>query len=230
MTTFALIHGGELGGWLWEPVIRELEARGHRAVAPDMPREEPDAGAREYAQAVLDSLDGSDDDVIVVGHSLGGLTVPVVASLRPVRRMVFVGALVPAPGQVFTEFLATQTGAVTSMPEPAAYDERGLRKPRTWEVARPLYMHDLPEDLARSAWRRMGPQNGKIYNEPSPMERWPDVPSTYVLLTDDQALGHDWLRRVARERLGVEVVEIPGSHMGFVADPVPLAEVLAGLA
>ena len=47
-------------------------------------------------------------------------TVPVVASLRPVRRMVFLGAMVPAPGEVYREFLATQPGALTAASEPAS--------------------------------------------------------------------------------------------------------------
>ena len=55
----------------------ELEARGHRVVAPDLPCEDVDAGIAEYAGVVIEALDGS-DDAIVVGHSLGGMTIPLV--------------------------------------------------------------------------------------------------------------------------------------------------------
>jgi len=74
MTTFALIHGGAHGGWCWELLVPELEAHGHNAVTPDLPFEE-DAGAKVWAETVIGALDeaGAGDDVIVVGHSLGGI-------------------------------------------------------------------------------------------------------------------------------------------------------------
>src|SRR5580700_4179046 len=116
MSLFALVHGGAHGGWCWEMVVPELERRGHRVVAPDLPFEEPDAGAAEWARTVISAVDeavSSDDaDVVVVGHSLAGLAVPVVASWRPVRRMVFLAAQVPVPGQRYVDYLATQPDAV----------------------------------------------------------------------------------------------------------------------
>jgi len=113
MSTFALIHGGAHGGWCWELVVPELERLGHSVVAPDLPIEDEAAGARAWADTVVDALGGVSDDVVVVGHSLGGMTVPVVASLRPVRRMVFLAAMVPVPGMVYLDYLATEPGAVT---------------------------------------------------------------------------------------------------------------------
>ena len=43
MTTFALVHGAWHGAWCWEPVMAELERRGHRAVAVDLPCDDPAA-------------------------------------------------------------------------------------------------------------------------------------------------------------------------------------------
>ena len=93
MATFALVHGAWHGGWAWDVLRPELEARGHRVVAPDLPCEDVDAGVMEYTAAVRDAL-GGDEDAIVVGHSLGGLTIPLV----PARLRVFLCALVPGTG------------------------------------------------------------------------------------------------------------------------------------
>ena len=86
MSLFALIHGGAHGGWCWELVTPELVQRGHRVVAPDLPLEDPDAGAVEWARSVITAIDGAvpatDEDVVVVGHSLAGLALPVIASHR----------------------------------------------------------------------------------------------------------------------------------------------------
>ena len=49
MTTFGLVHGAWHGGWCWQYLIPELEVRGHRAVAIDLPTDDPQAGAERYA-------------------------------------------------------------------------------------------------------------------------------------------------------------------------------------
>ena len=82
MTTFALVHGAWHGAACWARVVPELERRGHHAVAMDLPCDDPRAGVREYGDAVLAALHGAGDDVVVVGHSLGGLTIPVVAAIN----------------------------------------------------------------------------------------------------------------------------------------------------
>jgi pimeloyl-ACP methyl ester carboxylesterase len=92
MSTFALVHGACHGAWCWQRLTPELEGRGHRVVAVDLPTEDRSAGNVRYAEIVAESLAGLEDDVVVVGHSLAGLTIPLVAALRPVRRLVFLCA------------------------------------------------------------------------------------------------------------------------------------------
>src|SRR3954469_18012012 len=114
MTTFALVHGAWHGGWCWERVAAELAGRGEDAVgaglprgrdaiAPDLPCEDMSAGFEDYADVVVAALENAGDDVVVVGHSLGGLTIPHVATRRPVRRLVFLCALLPAVGRSFAD-------------------------------------------------------------------------------------------------------------------------------
>ncbi len=71
MASFSLVHGAWHGGWCWDPVRAELEARGHGVHTPDLPCEDSAAGVTEYAAAVP----AAD---VVVGHSLGGFTIPLV--------------------------------------------------------------------------------------------------------------------------------------------------------
>jgi hypothetical protein len=65
--------------------------------------------------------------------------------------------------------------------------------------------------------------------EPCPLEQLPDVESTYLLARDDHAVSPEWSRRAARERLGVEPVELPGGHSPTMARPAELAAALAAL-
>ena len=103
MTTFALVPGAWHGAWCFDAFAAELERRGHRAVAIDLPVEDTSAGVSTYARVVVDALADVPDDVVLAGHSLGGLTIPVVAALRPLRRLVFVCGLLPHPGLSFAD-------------------------------------------------------------------------------------------------------------------------------
>jgi pimeloyl-ACP methyl ester carboxylesterase len=228
MTTFALIHGGAHAGWCWEELIPELEARGHTTIAPDLPLADEAAGATAWAETVIDALDAADadEDAVVVGHSMGGLCLPVIASMRPVKRMVFLGAMVPAPGRVYSEYLDEHPGAITfnielgGPPGPA-----GL----SWEAARQGFYHDLDEATARKAFDRLRPTSLTVFTERCPIDRWPDVPSTYILMTEDRAVGQDWSRGVPRERIHANLIELGGSHSPFYSRPAELADILAKL-
>src|SRR5947209_6342173 len=98
MATFGLVHGVCAGGWCWEGVTPLLEAAGHDVVAVDLPCEDRDATFSDYAEVVHEAL-GARDDVVLVGHSTGGLTIPLVAVGRPVRELVFLCGVIPVPGQ-----------------------------------------------------------------------------------------------------------------------------------
>jgi hypothetical protein len=140
--------------------------------------------------------------------------------------MVFLGAMVPVPGRVYSEYLAEQPGAITfdadvgGPPGPA-----GL----SWEVVRHNFYHDCDEALARAAFERLRHTEMTVFTERCPIDRWPDVPSTYILMTDDRAVGQEWSRRVARERIHADLIELEGSHSPFYSRPVELADVLAKL-
>src|SRR5438034_11059998 len=97
MSTFGLVHGGGLGAWCWEWLIAELEDRGHRTATVDLPLDNPSVGAARFAEMVLEAFAGF-DDLVLVGHSMSGLIIPVVASHRPVERMVFLHTVLPQPG------------------------------------------------------------------------------------------------------------------------------------
>ncbi len=215
---FGLVHGGAHGAWCWERVQEELAALGHRGIAADLPCEDDDAGAAEYADVVVESLAAVDEPVVLVAHSLGGLTIPIVASRRPAARMIFLSALLPVPGKSLREQQETEP----EMSFPYTGGPAGLRN-RFYHRAR-------PEDADR-AMRLMRRQSLTPFTEITPLERWPDVPSSYVLATEDRACNPEWSRRVARERLGVEAIELEGSdHSPFLSRPRELAGLLAELA
>src|SRR5437764_9043882 len=103
MAVFGLVHGVCAGGWCWELLTPYLEAAGHDGVAADLPCEDPAATFSDYAGVVDEALGSASEDVVLVGHSTGGLTIPLVAARRPVRELVFLCGLIPEPGRSAAE-------------------------------------------------------------------------------------------------------------------------------
>jgi pimeloyl-ACP methyl ester carboxylesterase len=228
VSTFALVHGAWHGAWCWERLTPELEARAHRVVAPDLPSDDPTATFIDYADVVLDALEG-EDDVVLVGHSLAGNTIPLVAARRLVRRLVYLCAVVPIPGRSFNEqatierdmfFPGYEAGLIA--------DGQGRSSWVDEEIARLTFFADCDERDAHAAFERLRPQSTAPYNIRCPIEGVPAAPHTYVVCAEDRIVNPDWSRRVARERLAAELVELPGSHSPFLSRPAALAEVLCG--
>jgi pimeloyl-ACP methyl ester carboxylesterase len=228
VSTFALVHGAWHGAWCWERLTPELEARGHRVVAPDLPSDDPTATFITYAAVVEDAIAG-EDDVVLVGHSLAGNTVPLVAARRPVSRLVYLCAVVPIPGRTFNEQARIEPDTfIHGYQAGLIADDEGRSSWVDEEIARDTFFADCDERDARAAFERLRPQAMAPYDVPCPLDDLPDVPRTTVVCTDDRIVNPDWSRRVARERLDAPLVELPGSHSPFLSRPAALAEVLCG--
>ncbi|MFL5797288.1 MAG: alpha/beta hydrolase [Actinomycetota bacterium] len=209
MATFVLIHGAGDVGWYWHLVDAELRQRGHLAVAPDLPCEDDAAGLTEYADAVVDAI-GDRNELVVVAQSAGGFTAPLVCERVPVKLVVLVAPMIPAPGEAPADYWAN-----------TRYDEEAHERYDD-EVA--LFYQDVPPELASEALGRGRTQSEARMGEPSPMKAWPRVPTRVLLCRDDRLFPASYLRRVARERLGITPDEIDGGHTPALSRPKELAE------
>ena len=225
MSVFALVHGSCQDAWVWHKVIPLLRADGHRVVAMDLPLSDPHAGANEYADAVVSALGTLDEPPIVVGHSMAGMVIPVVASRRPVRLLVFLAAAIPKLGK---SLLDRFRGDERDMFQP---DWPGKDPSRNRQHALDYLFHDCDRTLAEEAITHLRPQaSSRLATETPPLEKWPAVPSQSIVCAEDRTLNPAWLRGASRRLLGVEAMEIPGGHCPFLSRPDLLAAALAGLA
>jgi pimeloyl-ACP methyl ester carboxylesterase len=209
VSVFALIHGGGSSAWDWHLVGPELQKRGHASIAVDLPTEDDSAGWWDYADTVVEAV-GDHTDLIVVGHSLGCFTAPLVCARRPVDLLVLVAGMIPSPGESFADWW-TNSG----------YEESGFDD---------VFYHDVRPELAAEARTREREQAEKPLHDPWPLESWPDVPTRYLLCRDDRMFPAAWARRHARERLGIEADEMDGGHYISLSRPQDLADRLADYA
>ena len=56
-----------------------------------------------------------------------------------------------------------------------------------------------------------------------PASGWPEVPTRFLLCSDDRFFPPEWMREVVRERLGIEPDEVPGGHCAYLSRPHELA-------
>lgn len=229
MSTFVLVHGAWHGAWCWERLVPELQSRGHRAVAMDLPCDQLNAGLEQYADTVVSASAGIVDPVVVVGHSFAGMTIPLIPERRPVERLIFLNALIPQPNTLFADMVAADPFMVPGQPFATTDESEGWSYWEDFDAARTSMYHDCSPEDAAWAFARLRRQSPRGSQVPHPLNRWPDVPSSYVLCTEDRLIDPVWSRRAARQRLDTEAIELPGSHSPFLSQAVRLAEVLDAL-
>lgn len=222
MATFCLIHGAWHDGSCWGQLIKGLRVRGHDAIAPDLPYDDPTADYDERIRPALAALADVEGEIVVVGHSLGSAYAPLVAAARPGSLLVHLcprlGPFTPPPGA---------PGAIRAgVPFPASRADGTS----VWEpAAAAAFMYArLPPEVARDLARRLhplAPPAGKF-----PLPEHPDVPTVLVYAAGDEFFEPAFERFMARELLGIEPIELPGGHFPMLEDPEALAELLGSLA
>jgi pimeloyl-ACP methyl ester carboxylesterase len=225
VTIFGFVHGAWHGAWCWDLVASRLRELGHEAVAVDLPIEDPQAGADAYAEVVLVALSDY-DDVVLVGHSLGGLTVPVVARRRPVRRMVLVTPLLPTPGSSFDDQYAAEPDIL--MPGLTAGQIGFPDGSSQWQPAAAIatMYPDAPPPVAEWAASRLRRQHWRVSGEVTPLTAWPDGDVRVIACAQDAVVNTDWVRRSAKVRFGAEAHVLAGDHSPFLARPDELVDLL----
>jgi pimeloyl-ACP methyl ester carboxylesterase len=200
MATFALVHGAWHGGWAWDLLRDALEARGHEVTAPDLPCEDVDAGIEDYARCVPRAD-------VAVGHSLGGLTIPLVDA----RLRVYLCALWPGLDRI--------DAYVPGFGDARTRDERGRSYyPDPADAARELQYPPEAVALAEKL-RRQAPVDSTVVAA---------GPSLYVVCNRDAAIRPDWQRRAAHAC--DRAVELGAGHSPMLTHPRELAEILESAA
>jgi pimeloyl-ACP methyl ester carboxylesterase len=220
--TFVLVPGAGGQAWYWHRLVPELERRGSAAVPVDLPADDETAGLERYVQAVVDAAAGAVRPLVVVAQSMGGLTAPLVCARVPVDLLVLVNAMVPRPGETGGDWWAV-TG------QDRARRAAAEREGRPADDEDDAFFADVPPEVTAAAMARPFAQSATPFGEPWPLPAWPDVPTRVLAGREDRFFPVEFQRRVAAERLGLPVEEVPGGHLVALSRPAELADRLVAL-
>src|SRR5262249_849730 len=144
---------------------------------------------------------------------------------RPLSGLVFLHAVLPKPGLSLSDQMAAEPGMFN--PEMLAVP------PSSWldeAIATRFLFHDCSPEIAHDACARLrlpGEAQSVLATEVPPPGAWPDVPRSHIRCRDDRTVTPAWAAGAARERLGLDPIDIPGGHCPMLSRPVELADALA---
>lgn len=235
VTPIVLVHGGGFAGSCWDLLTPLLESP---VLAVDLPGRgrhpaELDRVTLEGAAAsVAADVDAAGiDELILVGHSLAGCSMPATVGLlgERVRHAVFVACTVPEDGTSCLDTLPDEIKAIADGGHRAsAATEPGVLAP---EMARALFGNDLDEDQIGWMLERMVPEAPRLTTDRvdlTPLRS--AMPRTWVRTMQDVVVPPDRQARFAANVGDCEVIDLDAAHMCMISQPASLAQLINGIA
>ena len=238
MATYLLIHGAWHGGWCWDKVVRLLEAKGHRVLAPDLPGHGNDhtpvatVTLKSYTDRICEMACEQVESVILAGHSMGGIAITQAAEYCPqhIRALVYVCAFLPRNGDSLATWAAWDA---TSMVNPSTTEPQGDGTVRfKTEFAREAFYGCCNEEGVAWAQARLVAQSAAPFGTPmkTTAEGWGSIPRYYIECARDRAMTLMLQREMQKHSPCRQAFSIDTDHSPFLSRPEELAEILGRIA
>ena len=230
MTTFVVAHGAWGAGWFWKKMHPLMRERGHQLITPTLTGlgerhhlAHADVDLETHLQDLLNVLHFEDlRDIVLVGHSYGGMVATGVAdrASERIRQLVYVDAFVPRDGQSALSLMSSAAQQI--LLDKVAAQGDGWRVP-----ANPMPPDSDPADIAWATPRRML-QPLKTFTQPLTLTGKVDtLPRTYLYckVSGPGDVFAQFAQR-ARSQAGWQCFDLDTSHNPHVTTPVHLADLL----
>lgn len=238
MSTYVLVHGAFHGGWCYEKIVPRLEAAGHTAIAVDLPghgdnpRPMPEVTLDAYVDHVCAIVEAQPEPVILVGHSLGGMTITQVTERMPekISWVVYLTAVLPGNGQSRVDIAKLESNNTIAADRIASED--GLSVTTRDQAIQPTFYGECADEDVARAKQRLVPQAVQIFQQPvqTTPERYGTVKRAYIECLRDNAIKIESQRAMIAAQPCDRVFTIDTDHSPFYSAPEELARDLLELA
>jgi pimeloyl-ACP methyl ester carboxylesterase len=235
MSTFVVVHGAWHTGHEMEPTASVMRAAGHHVLTPTIagnrPGDAKTTGLDEAIQSIVDYLVAQNlRDIVLVGHSYGGMIITGVADRAAdrIRRLVYWNAFVPNDGECLNDMVPPHYGSMFDEIHAARGDGSVVLPFAVWREA---FINDADLDTATKAYEILNPHPLNTFTDKIALKLNPaamQIAKSYVNCTEDTAMphSHGWHPRLS-EKLGLfRLVQSPGSHELCFSNPARLAQAL----
>lgn len=220
--TIVLVHGAWADSSSWLGVIRRLQTRGFKVLAPANPLRSL-ATDSAYLADLLETISGP---IVLVGHSYGASVVSNAATGDPdVQALVFVNGSVPAEGELVAELAGPKSAL--SVPDPTTIFDfvPGTLPPQPTSdvyLKKSTFLRSFATGLKRrkasALWATQRPITLGALNEPSGTPAWENIPSWYLIGTQDKVIPKSAQRDMAA-KAGSTVSTYKAGHLGLLTHP-----------
>lgn len=227
---FVLIHGATMGADSWdrlrplldgEVLAVDLPGRGSRAETDVRTVTLEDCGKAVVADIMRQDL----TDIVLVGHSFGGVTVPLVMSAVPerIRQVVLLSAVVPEDRTRVLDQIDPDVRAAVEAGIAGGVYAVGE------DAARAMLCNDADDEQSTFILDRVVDDAAALLSETVDLSgyRLP-IPRTYLHTSRDQCYPPELQTRSA-ERIGANVITVDAGHMAMVTMPDTIASIMNGL-
>jgi pimeloyl-ACP methyl ester carboxylesterase len=233
--TYILVHGAWHGAWCWDKFIRTLEQAGHEAVAFDLPAHGRDRtpvqglARQHYVERVIQAIDAQRQPVVLVGHSLGGLTISSVAEQRPdkIKVLVYLTAVLLRNGESLPEVAARNEPSLVASNLSLSPD--GTMSSVNLDQVKEIFYADCSDLDIERAKELLGPEplGPRAERVRITDQRFGRVPRVYIECLQDNAIRPSFQKNMYTATPCKTVYSINTSHSPFLSAPAELAGILA---
>ena len=235
MATYVLVHGAWHTGKELEPTAAPIRAAGHQVhtptIAGNKPGDKKTVGLADAIKSIVDYLvENNLKDVILVGHSYGGMVITGVADAvpDPIRRLVYRNAFVPNNGESLNDMVPPPYVALFDAVAAQRGDSTVVLPFPIWREA---FINDVDAESAQKAYDILNPHPVKTFSDKISLKTNPadmQIGKSYINCTEDTSLPHHypWHPRLS-QKLGLfRLIQIPGSHELCFSNPKRLAQAI----
>ncbi len=235
MKTIVLVHGAWLDASSWDNVIPALKAAGHEVINVNLPGHGKDntpvsaISLQSYVDAVKKAI-GNRTDVILVGHSMGGLVVSETAEQIPgqINRLVYLAAFVPRNGETLLQLSGAAENKESLLGKYFRPDEKTGAGSIAKEGIRDAFVADAPDAIAKKVIDGHRPDPLVSFVTPATLTEgnFGSVVKTYVYTIDDKAIAYDLQKSMVQKNNIIKTYALPSSHTPFFSMPGVVASIL----